>query len=189
MKIERVWTKRSLHIGYTDITHWRKSSQGRALWLALGIWCTSRYQRSLLRSTGSDTAATIDIRELLNIRGAWTDLGFKVCPGARKKTSNVFKTTLAGKINLNREGIQIFGCLLGYILGLSVWTVFKWEHLRKTSIARKFLKVFRIVKYFPRFTWVTWPMPFVLPSLKRILAPLLTNSGFLMNLNMTDAWR
>ena len=30
-------------------------------------------------------------------------------------------------------------------------------------------------------------MPFVLPSLKRILAPLLTNSGFLMNLNMTDA--
>ena len=87
MKIERVWTKRSLHIGYTDITHWRKSSQGRAVWLTLGIWCTSRYQRSLLRSTGSDTAATIDIRELLNIGGAWADLGFKVCPGARKKTS------------------------------------------------------------------------------------------------------
>ena len=26
-------------------------------------------------------------------------------------------------------------------MGLSVWTVFKWEHLRKISIARKFLKV------------------------------------------------
>ena len=37
-------------------------------------------------------------------------------------------------------------------------------------------------------TCVTFPRPLVLPSLKSTLAPTLTNSGFLMNLNMTLAW-